>query len=47
MCQYIWVVKILVEKNIGGQKKLGGIFQGGKKVAAIMKNAENFNNSEG
>ena len=44
--QYIWVVKkcynILVtnqkgENFQGGQKKLGGTFQGGKKVAAQIK----------
>ena len=34
VCHYIRVVKISGEKMNGGQKKLGGTFQGGKKVAA-------------
>ena len=43
VCQYIWVVKVChyirvtnrKDENFqGGQKKLGGTFQGGKKVAA-------------
>ena len=44
VCQYIWVVKVCHyirvtnrkgENFEGGQKKLGGTFQGGKKVAAF------------
>ena len=43
VCQYIWVVKMCYNIRVtnqkgenfqGGQKKLGGTFQGGKKVAA-------------
>ena len=43
VCQYIWVVKVCHyirvtnrkgENFQGGQKKLGGTFQSGKKVAA-------------
>ena len=37
VCHNIRVVKISVEKMTGGQIKLGGIFQSGKKVAAIFK----------
>ena len=36
VCHYIRVVKISGEKMNGGQKKLGGTFQGGKKVAAYL-----------
>ena len=37
VCHYIRVVKISGEKMNGGQKKLGGTFQGGKKVAAFFE----------
>ena len=39
VCHCIRVVKISGEKMNGGQKKLGGTFQGGKKVAAFVKYA--------
>ena len=35
VCHNIRVVKISVEKMTGVQIKLGGIFQSGKKVAAV------------
>ena len=36
VCHYIRVVKISGEKMNGGQIKLGGLFPGGKKVAAYF-----------
>ena len=37
VCHYIRVVKISGEKMNGGQMKLGGLFPGGKKVAALSR----------
>ena len=36
VCHNIWVTNLKGENFQGVQKKLGGIFQGGKKVAAVL-----------
>ena len=36
VCHNIWVTNLKGENFQGVQKKLGGIFQGGKKVTAVL-----------